>query len=374
MHQDPLALPLYAGDGDASRRKALESITILEPLGESHELARAYSGLSQLAMLADQHDEALEWGDRALRLAIQLGDESTRAHALVNIGIARLQLDPDETATLLEAHAVADAAGDRHEATRALVNVGYSLMCWARPEAASRYTKQALAYAEEHEVDTLSPYTATMAAWLRLRAGDWVEAERAIREEIERGSTVAQLLAKTVLAELAVRRGDPDASDRLEDLADQADRTGELQRIVPVLELATVAALLRGAPMPVEELRTVLDRTRKQRGKIAGWSAIQAAAWAAGAGLQIELDQPKATPYAAMLRGDWAGAADAFGDVGWTYDRALMLSLLDDEQPLKCCGVGVARPQWYSRAPPPSKVASYRPVKSFGRSSAWSRS
>ena len=29
-----------------------------------------------------------------------------------------------------------------------------------------------------------------------------------------------------------------------------------------------------------------------------------------------------------------AAAADAFGAVGWTYDRALMLSLLDDEESL----------------------------------------
>ena len=35
-----------------------------------------------------------------------------------------------------------------------------------------------------------------------------------------------------------------------------------------------------------------------------------------------------------MLRRDWRGAADAFGEVGWTYDRALMLSLLDDEESL----------------------------------------
>jgi DNA-binding NarL/FixJ family response regulator len=35
-----------------------------------------------------------------------------------------------------------------------------------------------------------------------------------------------------------------------------------------------------------------------------------------------------------MLRQDWRGAADAFGAVGWTYDRALMLSLLDDEEAL----------------------------------------
>ncbi len=35
-----------------------------------------------------------------------------------------------------------------------------------------------------------------------------------------------------------------------------------------------------------------------------------------------------------MLRRDWLEAADAFGEVGWTYDRALMLSLLDDEEAL----------------------------------------
>jgi hypothetical protein len=35
-----------------------------------------------------------------------------------------------------------------------------------------------------------------------------------------------------------------------------------------------------------------------------------------------------------MAQHDWRGAADAFGEVGWTYDRALMLSLLDDEESL----------------------------------------
>ena len=35
-----------------------------------------------------------------------------------------------------------------------------------------------------------------------------------------------------------------------------------------------------------------------------------------------------------MLRRDWLRAADAFGEVGWPYDRALMLSLLDDEESL----------------------------------------
>jgi DNA-binding NarL/FixJ family response regulator/tetratricopeptide (TPR) repeat protein len=321
----------YAGDGEAARTIALDAVATLEPLGPSDELARAYSGLSQLAMLADRHEEALDWGDRGLKLAGHLGDERTRAHALVNVGTVQLQLNPDELAPLLEAHAVADAAGDRHEATRALVNLGYSLLGWARPEAASLYTRQALAYAEEHEVDTLSPYAATMAAWLRLRAGEWDEAERAVRSELARGSTVAQLLAETVVAELAVRRGDADASERLSHLAQQAARTGELQRIGPVLELETVWALVDDHPLPLERLEAVVDQVGD---RIRGASAIQVAAWASVAGLRPAHEAPPAGPHAAMLRRDWTAAAEAFRDVGWPYERALMLSLLDDEHSL----------------------------------------
>ena len=100
----------YSGDGDEARNKASEAVRILEPLGESVELAHAYSGLSQLAMLADDTDDALVWGGHALELAIRLGDERVRIHALVNIGSAQIQLDDRDSATLLEAIQIADAA------------------------------------------------------------------------------------------------------------------------------------------------------------------------------------------------------------------------------------------------------------------------
>ena len=162
-------------------------------------------------------------------------------------------------------------------------------MSWAQPEPAMRYARQALAYAEEHEVHNLASYIAVTLAWLRLRAGEWDEAERATRAEMEKSVSVAQLLAKTVLAELAVRRGDADAAERLADLAAQADRAGELQRIAPLLELATEWALTTGAPMPIERLEALLDETRP-RGALVGWGAIRVAAWAAVAGIAVELD------------------------------------------------------------------------------------
>ena len=323
----------YAGDGPAARRTALEAVAILEPLGESVELARSYSGLSQLAMLAEDTEEALVWGEKALELATRLGDDSTRAHALVNIGGAKVLLDHRDTATLLEAHAVADAAGDRHEAVRALINLGYSLMCWVQPDASRRTLERALAYAEEHEVHALASYAATTLAWLRLRAGDWDEAESITRRELERAVTVPQLLAKTVLADLAVRRGDPDAGERLADLAAQAHRADELQRTVPVIELMCERALTAGAPMPTERIRSVIEDVQA-RGRLVGWGSLRLAAWAAVAGIELHVDGQDSEVHAAMLCRDWRRAADAFGAVGWTYDRALMLSLLDDERSL----------------------------------------
>ena len=322
----------FAGAGGLAMAKAFEAISILEPLGESVELARAYSGLSQLAMLAQDIEQALVWGNRALDLATRLGDNTTRAHALVNLGAARLQLDPDDTAPLIEAHAVAHAAGDPYEAARALNNLAFSLMIWSKPESALHYAQRTVDYAEAHEVHNLASYAATVIAWLRLRAGDWDEAERVTQGEIDKGITVTQLLAKTVLTELAVRRGDPDASDRLADLAAQANRTNELQRLSPVLELATEYALTRQRPMPTDLFDTLVKEF-EPRGGLTGWCAQRTAAWAAVAGIDLGIDVARIfpSPFAAMATRDWRAAADGFGDMGWTYDRALMLSLLDDE-------------------------------------------
>ena len=65
-----------------------------------------------------------------------------------------------------------------------------------------------------------------------------------------------------MLAELAVRRGDPDAAERLADLAAQAVRASEPQRLAPLVELETEWALTTGAPLPLELLETLLDEQR----------------------------------------------------------------------------------------------------------------
>jgi DNA-binding CsgD family transcriptional regulator/tetratricopeptide (TPR) repeat protein len=323
-------LHLFAGNGALARAKVDEAIAILEPIGESVELARAYATRAQLAMAGEEVEQALEYGERALGLAARFGDDATRVQALVTMGTVRIQLDPGGTSALLEAHAQADAAGERHEATRALGNLAYGLQSWFLPARSRETAERALAYAQEHEVHSLARYVAMMIAYLDVREGHWERAERAARNELGSGATIAQLLVKRILADLAVRRGDADAPERLADLTAQVERTGELQRMAVALELQAEWALNTGAPLPTERFQALLTRVRAP----VSWGGIRIGAWAAVAGIEVDLEQPPSSPHAAMLRRDWLGAADAYGEAGWQYDRALMLSLLDDEEHL----------------------------------------
>ena len=241
-------------------------------------------------------------------------------------------MDPSELTILHEAHAVAHAANEPYEATRALNNISYTLMCWAKAPQAAQYAQRTIDYAVEHEVHNLASYATTTMAWLRLRAGEWDEAERTTQNEIDKNITVIQLLAQTVLAELAVRRGDADAAARLADLASHAERSGDLQRITPVIELSTEYALTRGERVPTDQFDRLAERAAI-RG-LAGWNAQRMSGWAAVAGIDLPWDGFTTPPYAAMARRDWQAAADGFAEVGWVYDRALMLSMLDDETSL----------------------------------------
>lgn len=324
----------YAGHNADAQMDARAAIAILQPLGDSEELARAYSGLSQLAMLASDEATALSWGRRAVDLATKLGDDRTKAHALVNIGSVEIATDPDRTATLWQAHQLADTVGDRHEAVRALLNVSYTGLAWIRPDLAWGSISRAIAYADEYQIDTLLAYARCTSAWLQLREGDLEAAENIALAEFNSDTTVTQLLTTTILTELAVRRGDPAAAQRLADLSARADRTGELQRIVPVLELETEWAITTGAPMPERHFASTFAMCDTIARPVGGWAAASLAGWAAVAGIETNFGEPGSPVHGAMVRRDWAAAADAFGAAGWTYHRALMLSLLDDEPAL----------------------------------------
>jgi DNA-binding CsgD family transcriptional regulator/tetratricopeptide (TPR) repeat protein len=313
----------FAGQGEAAHESAREAISILEPLGPSEELAAAYSGLARLAMLRREINEAERWATKAL----DFGDESTRVQALVTLGSARLLCDPDADGDLREAHQWAHAVGDREEAVRALVNLAYGLMNWVRAGDALAASREAVAYSDRYEVHHMAPYNILTEAWLQMRAGHWSDAERTASAHAQTNVAVHRLLAETILAELAVRRGDDDAEQRLAALAEKAEETGELQRLIPVFELSVERTVLLGGKAPISRMLEHISLDEPPHAE----DVVRLAAWAAIAGHDIDIPVPGSTPWAAVLQRNWRAAAEAFGEAGWPYDRALMLSLAGDE-------------------------------------------
>ena len=321
-----------AGDGAAARTAAFEAIAILEPLGPSSELARAYSTVSQLEMLADDPDATLPGARARSTSRPELGDEQTRAHALVNIGTARLNTDgttddaPRGTRSRRGRRRPARGGAGARQPRLQPLRLGAA----GRSRSDTRSRQPPTAPGTSCSSSRPTPPSSSHGSGCARATG--TRPSGCTRREIESGMVV-RLIAKTVLAELAVRRGDPDAAERLAEIGAEADRTGEPQRIVPVLELADRVGVDHRRP-DADRAARAADRTDSAARQPRVRYAMRVAAWAAVAGIEVEVDTPMSRPHAAMARRDWRAAADAFGEVGWSYDRALMLSLLDDEESL----------------------------------------
>jgi DNA-binding CsgD family transcriptional regulator len=85
--------------------------------------------------------------------------------------------------------------------------------------------------------------------------------------------------------------------------------------------------------MPTDWIERLADHLAAN-GALGARFGVRLAGWAAVAGIDIEPDGRHAGPYAAMRRRDWPAAAESFGELGWVYDRALMLSLMDEQEAL----------------------------------------
>ena len=210
----------------------------------------ALSGRSQLAMLAEHHEEAIELGTRAERLARRIGDRETVAHALINVGTTILDGNVERGRALLEeAFVIASEAGYDDHAARALVNLATSGLI-RRPEDARVVTdlQRALHFARERELDGYVQYLLGMRANLLRLSGRWDAAEADARASLALGEHIGVSLCPALIAlgRLQARRGDPEAGATLEEAWRRAVATNELQRLGPTAAARAEHAWLDG--------------------------------------------------------------------------------------------------------------------------------
>jgi adenylate cyclase len=118
-----------AGDIERSGAALREAIELLEPMGPSPELVRAYVWGSTLKMLVAESDEAVELARRGLELADAMGLPAARANLLNNLGVCESRLgDAAGIERLRQALELAEETGDPEAIGRGYVNLPSTLI------------------------------------------------------------------------------------------------------------------------------------------------------------------------------------------------------------------------------------------------------
>jgi DNA-binding CsgD family transcriptional regulator/tetratricopeptide (TPR) repeat protein len=321
----------WHGRRGEAEEAAAAAVAALEPGGPSRELAMAYSNRSQLLMLAQHNQEAIEAGERAMELARRLGDVETLVHAQTNVGTARMAEDPEGGRGLLvEAGRLAlDGDLDEH-ACRAFHNVASVDYDHRRFALAEGEVARALAVARQVEQSWFEADTIVLGALLDVSVGRWEQAVRAIEALVEVGRLpgVSEAPALRALATVELRRGGSQAHRLVEQAWELAAPTGELQWVRPAACLRAEAAWILGDPGGIDEATAAVYADALDHGH--QWDVGELAVWRWRAGVLHEAPSRCAAPYALSIAGAAEAAARAWQEIGEPHERALALCDADD--------------------------------------------
>src|SRR5258705_3301346 len=220
---------------------AEQSIEVLNNQPSSPIKAMAYSNISQLKMFADQPDECIYWGEKAIALAKELDDKGILSHALGNVGSAHIRIPAHRQKGLELLHQSLEIAlqNSYHEhAARAYTKLAYNGIIIKDNELANKFLETGILYCEENNLNLWRIYMLTIKARLKLETGNWNEAYLVAENIIknENPAKMIKIFALTVLATIKMRRADhEDILSLLEEAKEKAFETMELQRIIRAL-------------------------------------------------------------------------------------------------------------------------------------------
>lgn len=229
---------------DGNRKKAEDyasrAIGVLDKQLPSKAKAMALSTMSQLKMLADQPDECIYWGEKAIAMAKELGDEEILSHALNNVGDIRIKEPPtmQKGLELLQESLQIALKNSYHEhAARAYTNMGSSCIAIRHFSIAKKFLDEGIHYCEERDLDSWTNYMLSEKARLLLEIGNWNEALAIAGPLIENEDQppIIKIGALTTAAKIKMRRGDLEILPLLNEANAIAFETMELQRIIPAL-------------------------------------------------------------------------------------------------------------------------------------------
>ncbi|MBV8528400.1 MAG: response regulator transcription factor, partial [Candidatus Dormibacteraeota bacterium] len=344
---------------------AAEAVSVLEALPPGRELAMAYSNKAQLSMVGRRAADTEFWADKAITLARGLGDNAVLAHALNNLGAARMTGgDASGEALLLESLRLSLELGLADDAARAWTNLGSSLAQIGHLAKARAYSEEGMRYCVDHDLESNRVCIGGNLVDLRFLGGDWDGATALANELTREGrlSRISRVLLEARVARVRSRRGNGDPWALLDDALTGARRAGDLQFLAPVAAARAEACWFSGRagdiPAEISEVLTEAVRHTDVHliGELSYWM------WKAGA-LTTPVD-PISTPYGSLISGDWRAARATWLERDMPYEAALALAESDAEDDLRTAISELAR---LGAAPAIAEVT--RRMRSLGVSS-----
>ncbi|HZW02373.1 MAG TPA: AAA family ATPase, partial [Anaerolineaceae bacterium] len=352
------------GERASAMQSYQQAFAILEGEPDGAEMARAISAIAQMHVLADEHDQAIEWGERALALAQRLHVPDVAVHAMCTLGSSLVVLGEVDRglALLTESLAQAESLSLPHDACRALTVLAEAYLILERyPEAQATY-ERLLAYARKIRAELFEGVALALLGYLYWWTGRW-RAALSWRQAIQAwlGASGAPLVSKvwavTLLGQMHNDLGQPErARDVLTGYRAVARSAGELQTTGPFLgQLARAAASDAERAEIIQEILALVDESPFARYDVlpalmvaCGWLA-QTTGGDPAALSRLEkahefLRTRQSTAalhevrgFAAGVRGDWAlaiadyqVAAASWEALQRPYDRLRVLTALDE--------------------------------------------
>jgi DNA-binding CsgD family transcriptional regulator/tetratricopeptide (TPR) repeat protein len=303
---------------------ARAAVEMLEPLGPSHELAMAWGNVGHLHMIAENLEQALDWGNRTLELGRQLDDPEVVAYALNNIGSAQLQANiEDGRAKLLESLAIAKRHEMQEHIDRALFNLGETALAHHQYDLAEGYLLECLEFTLSCDLERCQLLADASRSLARLEMGRWSEAEEMALTILRhpRVSPHGRVPALCVIARLAFRRGLAGGEAAVAEALALSQRIGEIGRLGPVAATLAEAAWLAGDHETAAERAGEVLLLALEHGD--EWLIGELAAWQHRAGLLEAAPERTAEPFALEIAGKPLDAAAAWDALGNPYQAAL---------------------------------------------------
>lgn len=325
----------YRGEASKANHFANEAVRVLETTAPSAERAMAYSFRSQLHMLNDRMDEAIEWGEKALRLAKKIGHAEARIHALNNIGTAKAyQEDEDGVSMLRESLALALEGGFHEHAARVYTNLSCYAVDFRRFDLADEILNEGIAFDTQHDLDAWTHYLVGVLAQLRLEQGRMRDAETIANSvlKLDRLTLLMKLPAASVIARIRMRRKAPQAMEYMTNVLSQAVAIDEVQYVIPARFSLIEFAWLQDSPKKAHEQIEALDAL--DPATLNPWHAGELQVWAQRTGYGLpDRAGPLPAPFAAELAGKGSRAASLWLDLGAPYAAALSYIATAEDDP-----------------------------------------